>query len=106
MKYIKSRILAWFVLLLGLIVVSNNTKAQNVQRKGNNFFVEQRDQSDNNVKKTVFTYTDSKNNVDTIYLSKNGNAFIWKTSKKTGNKYRKYLPEVTKQLGTKVQKKE
>lgn len=35
-----------------------------------------------------------------IYISKQGKAFIWRVSKKTGKQYKQYLPEVTKQLQT------
>lgn len=79
-----------------------HAKAQTVVKQGNNF-VEQRDSASqrSGATKTEFTYTDSKGNVDTIYLSKNGSAFIFKVSKKTGRVYRRYLPKVTEQLGTK-----
>ena len=91
------------VLILGLLAISNRMKAQNVIRKGNNF-IEKADTM-RGATKTEFTYTDSKGVTDTIYLSKNGTAFILKVSKKTGKVYRKYLKEVTEQLGTKKEKK-
>ena len=47
--------------------------------------------------KTQYLYVQGEN-VDTVYLSKNDKAFVWRTSKKTGKRYRKYLPEVTKSL--------
>lgn len=35
-----------------------------------------------------------------VYKSKNGAFYIWKTSKKTGKKYKYYLPkEIQKQMG-------
>lgn len=74
--------------------------AQNVTRNGNTF-VEQVDSSKSQGTKTDYLYTDKNGVTDTIYLSKNGSAFIWKTSKKTGNRYRRYLPKVTEELGTK-----
>lgn len=94
-----SRVLGLVVLILGLLVFSLKTRAQIVQR-GNNF-VEQRDTTPRGqVTKTKYTYT-CNDVTDTIYLSSNGNAFIFKVSKKTGKTYRKYLPEVTERLGTK-----
>lgn len=98
----KERLIAFIVLMLGFIMLlTQELKAQNVVRKGNNF-IEQNDSSNRDgATKTDYVYTDKNGVNDTIYLSKNGNAFIYKTSKSTGKKYRKYLPEITKQLGTK-----
>lgn len=95
-----SRIFAIIVLMLGFLAISNGMKAQNVKRNGNTF-VEQSDSAKSEATKTKYLYTDKKGVTDTVYLSKNGNAFIWKISKKTGKRYPKYLPEITKQLGTK-----
>jgi hypothetical protein len=104
---VTSRILGIIVLVLGFLAISNGLKAQNIIRKGNTF-IEQVDSTSRggNATKTDMIYTDKKGVSDTIYLSKNGSAFIWKVSKKTGRVYRKYLPEVTKQLGTKKEKKD
>jgi hypothetical protein len=95
-----SRILAFIVLMLGFIAISNGLKAQKVIRKGNTF-IEQRDSASKRggAKKTSFIYTDAKGVSDTVYISSRGKAFVWKVSKKTGKKYRKYLPEVTEQMG-------
>lgn len=41
---------------------------------------------------------DKEGHAYNVYLSSNGNAFINKVSKKSGRKYRKYLPEVTKMI--------
>ena len=62
--------------------------AQNVVRKGNTFVEQKSDSAKSGDVKTEYTYTDKKGQVDTVYLSKNGNAFIWKTSKK-GNRYKR-----------------
>jgi hypothetical protein len=103
----KSRILGIIVLILGLLAISNGLKAQNVVRKGN-VFVEQSDSTSRrgNATKTDYLYTDSKGQTDTVYISRNGSCFIWKTSKKTGKVYRKYLPKVTEELGTKKKKED
>lgn len=47
---------------------------------------------------TVYTYRDTNDSVYTVHLSKNLKAFIIRYSQKTGKAYRKYLPEITKQL--------
>ena len=90
-------------ILIGItlaFVFALSTHAQ-VIRKGNQFIEQKSDSSKSGATKTEFTYTDSKGAVDTIYLSKNGSAFVYRISKKTGKQYRKYLPEVTKQLQSK-----
>lgn len=94
------------LIAMTLCFVASIASAQNVQRKGNTF-VEQRDSSNKGggYTKTEYTYIDSKGVCDTVYLSKNGSAFVFKVSKKTGKTYRKYLPKVTEQLGTKKEKK-
>lgn len=99
------RILALIVLMLGFLAISNGLKAQNVVRNGNTFVQQSDSTSRGGATKTEYLYTDSKGVTDTVYLSRNGNAFIWKKSKSSGKTYRKYLPEVTKQLGTKKDKK-
>ena len=94
-----SRVLGLIVLILGLIMLSK-ANAQNVVRKGS-IFVEQADSTKQNGVKTKWTYQD-KNGVEyPIYLSNKGKAYIICTSKKTGKKYKRYLPNVTAQLSTK-----
>ena len=47
---------------------------------------------------TTYTYEISKT-VYRVYRSKSGAFYIWKTSKKTGNQYNKYLDEeISKKL--------
>lgn len=104
MQYIKSRALVWSVLLLWLIIaVTNSMKAQNVIRHGNTFVEQKSDSARGGATKTQYLYTDKKGRTDTVYISSTGKAFIWKISK-NGNRYRKYLPKVTEQLGTKKDK--
>lgn len=80
---------------------SMTCKAQQVVQNGKTFIVQQSDSSSRGkATKTEYTYQD-KTGTYPIYLSTNGNAFIYKVSKKSGKKYPKYLPEVTKKLGTK-----
>lgn len=42
---------------------------------------------------TMYTWQDREGKSHKIYLSKSGKAFVKVTSKKTGNKYNKYLDE-------------
>ena len=73
----------WIIIAMVTLVFlfSMGMNAQ-VVRKGNTFIEQDT--------KTQYLYTDSKGITDTVYLSKNGSAFVWKVSKKTGKKYRKY----------------
>lgn len=77
-------------------------RAQNVARKGNTF-VEQIDSTKivQKAQETDMLYIDKDKNVYNIYLTSTGKAFIVKISKKTGKKYRKYLPKVTEELANK-----
>ena len=95
MKYIKTRILAWIVLLLGLLAYSQGTLAQNVVLNGKTFIQESPKQDSI---KTDYEYQDRDGVKHTIYLSPKGKAFCWVVSKKTGKRYKRYLPEVTKML--------
>ena len=100
MKQTFSRVTAIIVLVLSLALLSIGASAQSnepkVEQKGN-VFIQKSTRSTGQVTKTNYIYEDSKGNRDTIYLSSTGKAFVWKVSK-NGNTYKKYLPEVTKQL--------
>lgn len=84
------------------IICSTSSSAQNVKRQGNTF-IEQVDSAQTKTLKgkvyeTDYIYIDRQGHAYTIYLSSNGNAFINKVSEKSGRKYRKYLPQVTKMI--------
>lgn len=91
-----SLILATIVLLLGCCV-SNARAQKNVTLKGKTFIV-QKDSSENQGTPTGYEYQATDGTVYPVYLSKNSKAFIWRTSKKTGKKYRQYLPKITEML--------
>ena len=77
---------------------------QNVIRKGNTFVSqpsEKQIQKDEPIK-TQYTFVAKDGLVYPIWLSKNGKAFIIRTSKKTGKEYRQYLPEVTAELENEI----
>ena len=90
-----TRILAFIVLLLGFIAISNGMKAQNVVKNGK-VFVQQSSTGDS--MKTDYQYQDRDGNKYTIYLSSKGKAYVWMKSKKTGKLYKRYLPKVTQML--------
>ena len=94
MKYIKSRILAWIVLLLGLIAYSQGF-AQNVILKGKTFI---QDSPKQDSVKTDYEYQDRDGVKHAIYLSAKGKAFYWAVSKNTGKRYKRYLPKITEML--------
>lgn len=91
-------ILAAMLLCLSM----NNSIAQTVERKGNNFTQVSNKKSSKETK-TEYTFTDSKGKVYPIYLSSTGKAFIKKTNKK-GEEYKKYMPEIGKQINPKAYK--
>ena len=102
MKQTMSRVIAWIVLVLSFLIFSSTgvlaQQQQTIERKGNTFIQKSNGRGSGNVTKTNYIYEDSKGQRDTIYISSTGKAFVFKVSKKTGNVYKKYLPEVTAQL--------
>lgn len=52
--------------------------------------------------KTEYSYKTKKGEVYPVYLSKTGKAFYWATSKKTGQRYRRYLPEIGRKINPKA----
>lgn len=69
--------------------------AQDYQRNGKEFspVKKERTASASEDVKTGYTWKDSKGNVYDIYMSKKGACYIVRTSQKTGNKYKSYLPK-------------
>lgn len=83
------RILSILILLIGL-TVSVSAKDYVAPTKQSVEFTDST---------TTDTYT-IKTEKYNVYKTKKGAFYIWKTSKKTGKKYRYYLPkEVQKQMG-------
>lgn len=101
MKKINWWLIAAYIVVIGLVVLfSRPASAQNVIRKGNVF-----EQVVDSIKKSQDTptdmiYRDRKGHEYQIYLSSRGNAYVNMISK-NGKPYKKYLPEVTKQIGKK-----
>lgn len=69
--------------------------AQDYQRNGKEFspVKKERSVSASEDVKTGYTYKDSKGKVYDIYMSKKGACYIIRTSSKTGNQYKSYLPK-------------
>ena len=94
-------IITLLVCVLTLAIIPFKGEAQRCTLKGNTF--EQVDSSKPSKQKdmgtkTQYTFKAKDGKEYPIYISKQGKAFIWKVSKKTGKQYKQYLPEVTKQL--------
>ena len=87
-----------FALAYLMFFVCATAKAQSVQRQGNTFIVTDTVSKKECAVETDLLFIDKDKKVYNIYVSKNGNAFIYKISKKSGKKYRKYLPKVTEHL--------
>lgn len=103
-EHIKNILMALVIFImcyitLFLAATCQSARAQSVMKKGKTF-IEMKDTT--KVKETSietdFLFVDTDGKCYNIYLSKNGKAFIKKVSKKTGRKYRRYLPEVTEML--------
>ena len=104
MRQTTSRIIAWLVVMLWFITLSINAQSTTttqqqptIERKGNTFIQKSNGRGSGQVTKTNYIYQDSKGNRDTIYISPTGKCFVFKLSK-NGNIYKRYLPEITKQL--------
>jgi len=78
------------VAAFGQEIVQNGQQFEKVSKK------KKSEKSDFQDVITTFTYKD-KTGVYPVWLSKTGKAFIWKT-KKTGEKYRKYIPEIGRKI--------
>lgn len=87
--------------VLTLMIIPIKGEAQNCVLKGKTF--EQVDSPKTSKQKdmgtkTPYTFKAKDGKEYPIYVSKQGKAFIWRVSKKTGKQYKQYLPEVTKEL--------
>lgn len=92
---IKYIIIALLLFLMTFLVVGV-AMGQNVVQRGN-MFIEQRDSIKSKIP-TEYTFKSKDGKIYTVYLSKNGNAYIIMTSKKSGKQYRRYLPELSNKI--------
>lgn len=85
----------FITLIITIFCAFTTVSAQNYTQKGT-VFVENTSNSTSKRGKSIetkYTWQDKEGKSHKIYLSKNGRAFVKDTSKKTGNKYNKYLDE-------------
>lgn len=75
-------------ILLALFCITANAE---VKREGNNFKVEQTTKESDT--KTEYTWEGKDGKVYPIYISKKGACYIIRVNKKTGKKYKQYLPK-------------
>lgn len=88
--------------MLALAVFTINAE---VKQEGRVFIEQSKAKETQPVQKTDYVYIDSNGESHSIYISANGKAFVYMTSKKTGKVYKKYLPEVTNKLSLTNNKK-
>ena len=86
------RVVAIIVLILGLFMLSQHLRAQNVVLEGKTF-VQQTSSGDSTA--TGYYYQDKEGVKHPIFLSAYGKAYCWVKSKKTGKLYKRYLPKIT-----------
>lgn len=84
---------ALITLIITIFCTFTTVFAQNYTQKGTTFIENTSNSASKRDKsiETKYTWQDKEGKSHKIYLSKNGKAFIKVTSKKTGNKYNKYL---------------
>lgn len=86
-----------FIALLGVLIVmlfiSLDAKAQSYKRSGNTFEQVSTKNTSNTATKTIYTWADSKGKKYPIFITKNGRCFVNKVSSKTGKEYKYYLEE-------------
>ena len=86
---------ALITLIIAIFCTFTTVSAQNYTQKGTTFIENTSNSTSKRGKsiETKYTWQDKEGKSHKIYLSKNGKAFVKVTSKKTGNKYNKYLDE-------------
>ena len=92
------------IISLAILTACFTLSAQNYTRSGNEYTAVSSERSQFEDTKTGYTWKDKQGNVYDIYITKRNACYIWKTSKKTGNQYKYYLPkevaaEIAKELG-------
>lgn len=96
-KFLHPVVIVCMTVITTVFMLCTTAWGQNVVRKGNTFVEQKNDTQHSGAEFSGYFY-ESSDSKDSIFVSKNGKAFIWKVSKNTGKKYRKYLPKVTEQL--------
>ena len=92
------------IIILACIALGIQGYSQEYKRNGKEFSVIAKEKTATSDNPTGYTWKDTKGNVYDIFISSRGSCFVYKTSKKTGNIYKQYLPkevsaEIAKELG-------
>lgn len=83
----------WILFIMLLIACVGNAE-NTVTRNGNTFTASSSSSSSRSTsKKTSYLYVDTDGKQYEIYITSNGRCYINKVSGKTGNTYKKYIPE-------------
>lgn len=90
--------IAIFLFIYFVMFTCATAQGQNVVRKGKTFIEQSDTASRPKAEKTDYVFVDKDGQAYPVWVSSKGKYFIIKVSKKTGNEYRKYLPEITKIL--------
>lgn len=91
--------IAYVIAMTLCSIVVLTADAQNVTRNGNTFTLVGHENGQDTKTEYLFKHGVE---TDTVYLSSTGKAFVWKTSKKSGKRYKKYVPEIGKQINPKA----
>lgn len=83
--------------IIALLIFSISSWAQSVQRQGKVFVAQRDTMFVNTGTPTEYEYQERDGKKYTIYLSKNKKAYIVRISR-NGRRYKKYLPDVTKEI--------
>ena len=83
------------ILMLSLCIPSF---AQQFKQEGKVFVQTSSATATNDTIKTDYVFVAKDGEKLAIILSKSGKAYVWKTSKRTGRKYKMYIPEVGKKI--------
>jgi len=82
----------FLVFIIGVLVASVSLSAQSFVRNDKVYSSVKAETKSKDVN-TGFTWKDSKGETYEIYITSNNACYIWRISKKTGKKYKMYLPK-------------
>lgn len=100
-KFSNPVVIGMFIAMTLMYMLAIAAHAQNVVQEGKTFIEQKSASNGAGDTKTEYLYQSKNGEVDTVYLSKTGKAFVWRISKK-GNKYKKYLPKVGQVINPKA----
>jgi hypothetical protein len=74
-----------------ILATASLTLSQNVERSKDGNFIAATQQKAVTDSLTTFTFTDGSGKTEPVYIGGKGSYYVARTSKKSGNYYRKYL---------------